>query len=297
MPSRTFRPVAPVDLERTVGFLAAGPTDPSIVTRTGEAWIASRTPDGPASLHVVGGEDLRAEAWGPGAAWALDHAPGTVGALDDPDGFDPPHPVVRDLARRHRGVRVTRSERVVEMLLRVIVAQKVTGKEAKASYAAMTRSLGEAAPGPEPLVLPPDPERVASLGYATFHPWGVERKRAEIMIRVAARAGRMEEAAGMGPEEARSRITAIPGVGPWTAAKVALAALGDADAVPVGDFHLANTVAWALAGEPRADDERMLELLDGFRPHRGRVVRLLQAAGVKAPAFGPRNEIRSIRGM
>ena len=294
MPTRTFGSVAPIDLARTVRFLAIGPSDPSITTRPGEAWIATRTPDGPATLHVSNGGEFRAEAWGVGADWALENAPATIGALDDPAGFDPQHPVVRRLARDHRGIRVTRSARVVEMVFRVVLAQKVTGREAKRSYAAMTRSMGEPAPGPEPLLLPPDPARVAGLGYASFHPWGVERNRAEIMIRVARRAGRLEEASTMAPDEAQARLTAIPGIGAWTAAKVALSALGHSDAVPVGDYHLPNGVAWALAGEPRADDARMLDLLEEFRPHRGRVVRLLQAAGVTAPKYGPRSEIREI---
>jgi len=294
MPARTFTALAPIDLRRTISFLAIGPSDPSIVTAPGEAWIATRTPDGPATLHLSGDGAMRAEAWGSGADWILDHAPGACGALDDPSGFQPTHPVAHRLLREHPGVRVTRSARVVESLLRVVVAQKVTGREAKRSYSLMTRALGEPAPGPRPLLLPPDPARIAALGYPAFHPWGIERTRAEILIRVSARARRLEEAAAMSPDDALTRLTAIRGVGAWTAAKVALSALGDADAVPVGDFHLPNGVAWALAGEPRADDDRMLQLLEEFRPHRGRVVHLLQAAGITAPKYGPRSPIRSI---
>ncbi len=55
--------------------------------------------------------------------------------------------------------------------------------------------------------------------------------------------------------------------------------LGDADAVPTGDLHLPDEVGWALAGERRADDARMLELLEPFRGHRFRLLRLLLAAG------------------
>ncbi|MDP2623652.1 MAG: DNA-3-methyladenine glycosylase 2 family protein [Actinomycetota bacterium] len=297
MALRTFTVGAPIDLRRTISFLAIGPRDPSIVTAPGEAWIATRTPEGSATLHLSGGGEIAAEAWGPGADWALENAPGTSGALDDPTEFRPTHPLVRRLAREHAGIRITRSARVVEMLLRVVVAQKVTGREAKRSYSLMARSLGEPAPGPRPLALPPDPASLASLGYAAFHPWGIERARAEVLIRVAARAKRMEEAVAMSPPDARARLTAVRGVGEWTAAKVALAALGDADAVPVGDYHLPNGVAWILAGEPRGDDRRMLELLEEFRPHRGRVVRLLQAAGITAPKYGARSPIRSIEGM
>jgi 3-methyladenine DNA glycosylase/8-oxoguanine DNA glycosylase len=84
------------------------------------------------------------------------------------------------------------------------------------------------------------------------------------------------------------------GIGPWTAALVLTASHGHADAVPEGDFHLPNSVAYALAGEPRADDARMLELLEPYRGQRGRVVRLLELSGIRPPAFGPRLAPRRI---
>ena len=71
-------------------------------------------------------------------------------------------------------------------------------------------------------------------------------------------------------------------------------ALGDADAVSLGDYHLPHLVAWALAGKPRGSDELMLELLEPYRGHRGRVLRLLQLAGITAPRFGPRMPLRWI---
>jgi hypothetical protein len=43
-----------------------------------------------------------------------------------------------------------------------------------------------------------------------------------------------------------------------------------------------------LAGEPRGDDARMLELLAPYAGQRGRVIRLLEAARIKIPRFGPR---------
>ncbi|CAN5184752.1 hypothetical protein BH24ACT10_BH24ACT10_11650 [soil metagenome] len=46
------------------------------------------------------------------------------------------------------------------------------------------------------------------------------------------------------------------------------------DTVIVGDDGIPSRVAWLLAGERRADDARMLELLEPYRPHRYRVVRL-----------------------
>jgi 3-methyladenine DNA glycosylase/8-oxoguanine DNA glycosylase len=84
------------------------------------------------------------------------------------------------------------------------------------------------------------------------------------------------------------------GVGPWSVAEVARIGLGDADAVSVGDFHVPNLVAWALAREPRGTDERMLALLQPYRPFRGLTQLLLEAGGARAPAFGPRMEARTI---
>jgi 3-methyladenine DNA glycosylase/8-oxoguanine DNA glycosylase len=130
------------------------------------------------------------------------------------------------------------------------------------------------------------------MPYHEFHPFGIERRRAEILRRIARHANRLQEAANMPVADAYRRIRGIPGVGAWTAAKTGLTALGDADAVPVGDYHLPNSVAWVLAGEERADDDRMLELLEPYAGHRGRVIRLIQAAGVHAPKRGPRAPLR-----
>ena len=74
---------------------------------------------------------------------------------------------------------------------------------------------------------------------------------------------------------AYARLRAITGVGPWTAARTAMIALGDADAVPLGDLHIPHLVAWRLAGERRGSDERMVELLAPYVGHRARVIRLL----------------------
>jgi hypothetical protein len=41
----------------------------------------------------------------------------------------------------------------------------------------------------------------------------------------------------------------------------------------------------------------MLELLEPYRGHRGRVLRLLFAAGIEAPRYGPRLPLRSVARM
>jgi 3-methyladenine DNA glycosylase/8-oxoguanine DNA glycosylase len=176
----------------------------------------------------------------------------------------------------------------------VVLAQKVIGQEAHRSYQALVKALGEAAPGPPGLTVAPSAAVLARTPYWTFHKFGVERRRAEVIIRAAHSASRLEETVMMDLSSARRRLEAFPGVGPWTAAKVAQVALGDPDAVQVGDYHLPHSVGYALEGTVRSTDERMLKLLEPYSGHRARVIRLITIAGIAAPRFGPKMPLRSI---
>jgi 3-methyladenine DNA glycosylase/8-oxoguanine DNA glycosylase len=118
-----------------------------------------------------------------------------------------------------------------------------------------------------------------------------------VIRRVTARAARLEALADGPPGRAVTALTSFAGIGPWTAAEVTLRALGDPDAVSVGEFPRPSLVSWALAGERRADDARMVELLEPYRGQRGRVVRLIEAGGMAPPRRGPRMAPRAIAGI
>lgn len=288
---RTVQVTGELDVRAVLGREGAGAREVD-----GAWWRTSRTPEGPVTLRVEPHPSgVRATAWGPGADWALEQLPALLGLGDDPRAFDPPPGPLRDLWRRHPGLRVGRTDRVLEVLLPTIVAQRVTTHGAADGWRRIVKRFGEPAPGPVPLRLPPDPEALVGLGYAAFHPLNVERSRAEALLRSCRHARRLEEARGMPAPEAQARLMAVRGIGPWTAAHVLGRALGDPDAVPVGDDHLPNAVCWLLAGEPRGDDARMLELLEPYRGHRARVTRLIVHAGAWAPRFGPRTEPQDIR--
>lgn len=94
----------------------------------------------------------------------------------------------------------------------------------------------------------------------------------------------------MEPVAARRRLESLPGVGVWTSGEVASRALGDADAVSVGDYHVARSITWALVGE-ELDDAAMLELLEPYAGHRYRVQRLLELVGIDHPRRGPRRTL------
>lgn len=249
------------------------------------------------------GDGVRARAWGPGSAWAVARLGALLGADDNPAALVPHDEAVAVAVRRLRGMRIGWTERVQEALVPAILEQKVTGDEARRAYRALVARYGEGAPGGFGLRLPPAPGILAGLPYHAFHPLGLERRRAELLRAVARESERLERlgAAASGPgatDQARAAayagLRAFPGIGPWTAAEVGIRAFGDPDAVSVGDFHLPDMVAWALAGEPRGTDDRMLELLEPYRGQRGRVIRLLELAGTQAPRRGPRLAPRRI---
>jgi 3-methyladenine DNA glycosylase/8-oxoguanine DNA glycosylase len=297
---RLARPIR-YELIRTMSPLRHGHGDPTIRLATGRAIRATRTPDGPATIEAVeAGTELVVRAWGPGAGWAVSRAADLLGLNDDPTALDalrPPHRLVVELARRFEGVRLPRTGAVVEALVPAVLEQKITGDEARRVYRALIRIYGETAPGPHELWLQPTAARLAGLPYHAFHPLGLERRRAETLKRIGAIAGRLEETSSLPMPEAHRRLGSVMGVGPWTVGEVARVALGDPDAVSVGDYHLPSMVAFALAGEPRGDDARMLELLEPYRGQRGRVVRLIEAGGIGPPRRGPRMASRSIAGI
>jgi 3-methyladenine DNA glycosylase/8-oxoguanine DNA glycosylase len=255
------------------------------------------TPDGPATLHVrapYGGDlttAVRAEAWGPGAEAALARVPALCGAHDRPEDFVAHHDVVADAVRRSPGRRLPASGALVEVLVPTIIEQKVTGDEARRAFGALCWRYGGPAPGPVPLRLQPHPDHLAELGYAAFHPLGIERKRADLLLRVTRRAGELEGLLAGDPADARRRLEALPGLGPWTSGASTLGAFGDPDAVIVGDFWFPHLVANALTGQRRSSDEEMLEHLAPYVGQRARAQLILVGLG-SIPRRAPRQRRR-----
>lgn len=225
----------------------------------------------------------------------LDRLDGWVGLRDDPESFETSGPL-GDLHRRRQGVRFACTGLVFEAALVAVLAQKVTGKEAALGLRGLMRRFSDPAPGPfEGLVLPPDPTLLASAPYHLLHDLGIEKRRSDTVRVLAADAVRVNRLASVPSQAAGAALRRFRGVGEWTVAETLAVSHGDADALSVGDFHLKHLVSWHLTGRPRGTDEQMIELLDPFRPHRGRVIRLLEAAG-RYPSYGPRQPIRSFAG-
>ena len=280
-----------------------GPRDPTFRrTPDGATWRGIRSPDGPATLRLLPAPEegtITGEAWGSGAAWVLDRMPRMLGADDDPSGFVPLHQPIVEIWRRHGHWRLGATDLVMEALVPAIIEQKVTGQEAFAAFRALVHRFGERAPGPPS---EPDPDvrlwvqpSVTDLRAIPSWEWlrlPVDGARSRPIQHAARVASSLERAGREPPEEFDRRVRTLPGIGMWTSAETRSRALGDADAVSFGDYHVAANVGYVLTGEP-VDDDGLAVLLEPYAGHRHRVQRLVELAGLGRPRRGPRMSPRT----
>ncbi|HET9858691.1 MAG TPA: DNA-3-methyladenine glycosylase 2 family protein [Nocardioidaceae bacterium] len=294
MRERVWRPHWPCPVGVILSTARRGPGDPTYrIDPDGTIWRGLRTPEGVATLRLAGRPydgEVHATSWGPGADWVLEQLPALLGADDDPSGFEPLHPVIADAHRRHPHWRIGRTGLVMEALVPAVLEQKVTGQEAFLGFRRLVRRYGERAPGPvadRDLWVQPSPARlrtVPSWEWLTLH---VDPARSRAVLQAAQVAPALERTVGLAGEEVDRRLRSVPGIGVWTSAEVRFRAHGDPDAVSFGDYHVAKDVGWALTGA-EVDDDGLAELLEPYRPHRYRVQRLVELAGLRRPRRGPR---------
>lgn len=275
-----------------------GVGDPTTRLADGEFWRATFTPQGSGTLHLDWrGDDLHAEAWGPGADWLLDSVAALTGALDPGHVFVAGHPQILAAQRDHPTVLFGASGTLYHELLPTILGQRITAGEAIRQWHTLVYRLGAVAPGPvQGLRLPPAAADLAQRPAWWFHPLGIEATRANALRQVARHADRLHQWALLAPSAAAAKLCLLPGIGQWTVGSVLATAMGDPDALAVGDYHLKNVIVHALTGRARGTDEEMLDLLAPYAGQRGRAARLLLLAGHRPPKFGPRQRVLPMSG-
>lgn len=236
-------------------------------------------------------DEVYAEAWGPGARWAIESVPNLLGAADDVSTFEPgDHPLVAESWRHNSHLRIGRTGLVLEALVPAIIEQKVTGQEAFAGFKALVYRFGERAPGPgveRKLWIQPTPEQLAMIPSWEWLKMHIDPARSRALVGAARVAPSLERITTVSGEEADRRLRSLPGIGVWTSAEIRYRALGDPDAVSFGDYHLANQVGWAMLGHD-IDDDELARLLEPWRGHRARVANLVMLLGRSRPRHGPR---------
>lgn len=250
---------------------------------------ASLTPEGPGcvSIDVFQHGAHRIVSWGPGGDWLAQRAERLSAHLTPFTPVTARHESVRRAVRRVGHLHLPASDTPYHEVLPAVLGQRITAAQALRQWALLCERYGEVAPGPLGLRLPPTPERLLRVPSWEFHRLGIEEQRAKT-LRVAARyATFIDHTRELEPLDARTALQQLPGIGVWTAAVTIGVSHGDPDALPIGDFHVKNTVAWALHGRARGTDEEMEASLADYPLQRWQVVRTLERAGVGAPRFGP----------
>jgi 3-methyladenine DNA glycosylase/8-oxoguanine DNA glycosylase len=254
--------------------------------RPGVVRRAEPGPCGPLTYEAVQrGDEVAVRVWGPAATpvgdreAAIDRARDWIGWRDH--GGDlvertADHPALHRAARHVGTVRLSRLPRVQEAVGRAVLGQLVQGVEARRSTAQLAALIGVPAAGQ--LWCWPTAVAVGRTPAHALRRCGISLRCATALHRTALDDAPLERVRD-DRDRLDRRLRAIPGIGVWTSAEVRFA-LGDPDAVSVGDYNLPGTVCHALAGATREEctDELMLELLEPYRGQRGRVIRLVVRA-------------------
>lgn len=291
--SRSWRPDWPCPVDRSLAPYCHGGGDPTFARLAdGSIAMARHTPIGAGTLLIRGRRSeavVEAQAWGSGADWLLDRLPRLLGADDDTTGFQPPVGPLAEVWRRNQHWRIGASDTVFDSLLPAVIEQKVTGQEAFAGYRNLVRRFGTPAPGPAHLRLrlAPDAEAVRGIPSWEWLRLPVDQARSRPLLRAASVASSLERALAAGSGVLDRALQSLPGIGRWTSAEVRSRAVGDADAVSFGDYHVAKDVGWALVGR-EVDDDELEVLLEPYRPHRLRIQGLVTLGGLGRPRRGPR---------
>jgi DNA-3-methyladenine glycosylase II len=194
-------------------------------------------------------------------------------------------PVMRELIRRGggkldlEGRRRGRPADAYGALVRSIVGQQLSTKAAASIYGRMTELWGGRTPTPREL-LDTDPEAIRAAGMSRPKV-AYLRDLAEHVLSGELELDRLNE---LSDEEIAAELTAIKGLGEWTAHMFLIFHLQRPDVLPVGDLGVRNAVKIAYGlDEPPAAAE-LAELAEPWRPHRSLASLYLWRSLDNAPA-------------
>lgn len=180
-------------------------------------------------------------------------------------------PTLAPLVARRPGLRLPGAVDGFEIAVRAILGQQVTVRGASTLAGRLVEltaePLDERPTGPDgrplPLThLPPAAERLAEIRPETLAGIGLPRARAATIVGLARSVADGElpeltgDPAGADPEDLVRRLTALPGIGPWTATYVAMRALPWVDAFPEADLGLRKAMGGLTPARLRAAAER-----------------------------------------
>ncbi len=160
-----------------------------------------------------------------------------------------------------------------ELATRAVLGQQVTVKAATLMAGRVASKFGTAieTPFPELNILTPEPSSMATLSVEDITTLGITRARAATLLALAeVVANGLSLKPGADVERTTNDLTAIKGIGQWTAQYIAMRALGWPDAFPHGDLGLQKALAVS-------SDREVLQAGEKWRPWRAYAVMHLWA--------------------
>jgi DNA-3-methyladenine glycosylase II len=148
-------------------------------------------------------------------------------------------------------------------LIRSIVGQQLSTKAARTIYERLTALFDGRTPTPAEL-LAADPERVRSAGLSRPKV-GYLRSLAEHVQSGELELARLSE---LSDEDVSAQLTAVKGLGQWTADMFLIFHLGRPDVLPVGDLGIRRAVQRAYGLEEMPDAAKLTEIAQPWRPNR-----------------------------
>jgi DNA-3-methyladenine glycosylase II len=180
--------------------------------------------------------------------------------------IDPRLAAVRDLAGE---VPLRRSPGGFASLASIIVSQQVSTASARAIFGRF-----------EKLVDPLDAAGVLAADYEVFRAAGLSRPKIKALRAIAEAVSGgldLDHLERLSPDDAIERLTAVPGIGPWTAEVYLLFAVGHPDIFPARDVALQSAVGHALGMASRPGEKELVGIAESWRPWRGVASRLFWA--------------------
>ena len=148
-------------------------------------------------------------------------------------------------------------------LVRSIVGQQLSTKAARTIYERLVALFHDHTPTPEELLkADPDEMRAAGLSRPKI---AYLRSLAEHVISGELALDRLTE---LPDEEVSEQLTAVKGLGQWTADMFLIFHLGRPDVLPVGDLGVRRAVEREYGLDDLPDAARLTEMAEPWRPHR-----------------------------
>ena len=211
-------------------------------------------------------------------AWAL-------GAHDDLQPFyelalEDPH--LPPLVSAMRGLHITRASSY-EAMIQAILGQQISSHVARMLRSTLIEAYGSSATidGRECFAFP-SPDALANAGVDALRSIKFSQRKAEYVTDISAMiaSGRLDLDAlrDKSPDDVVESLTAIRGVGPWTAHWLMIRALGHTDGFPYGDIALQKAMGMLVNGGGKMSADEILAYSERWSPYRSYVTVYLFAA-------------------